>query len=166
MKITTLSFPCVRLSKIPRDSTFMVCATTTRIEAYSKNKSSTYIVNKNKKSVLALELGRRWRYRIGKIEVRWPGARRCWNKFQLNIGRCKIRFLRRSWRLARSTQLLDVSGRTTRSIGFLPKLPWVTCGSFNPCHSSNFLYALSFAIIFPVTSAILEVFNTLCNRFN
>lgn len=60
------------LNKIARDSTFMVYVTTTRIEVYSKNKSSMYIVDKSngKKSVLALELGRRWRYRIGKIEVR------------------------------------------------------------------------------------------------
>lgn len=72
MKITILSSPCVRLSKVARVSTFMAYVTTTRIEVYSKNKSSMYIVNRSngKKSVLALELGRRWRYRIGKIEVR------------------------------------------------------------------------------------------------
>lgn len=33
------------LNKIARDSTFMVYVTTTRIEVYSKNKSSMYIVN-------------------------------------------------------------------------------------------------------------------------
>ena len=62
------------------------------------------------------------RYRIGKIQVRWPGARRCWNKFRLNIGRCKIRSRRRGWRLARSTTRWTYRDEQLVQSAFCPKL--------------------------------------------